>query len=205
MLIKALSHGDAVTLGVFLLLIVASLTTWGVIFYKLLQLTKWAKAEKQAQASLLAGQHDALLHLPEDVASKRLYAEALRLQTSTTLDVWHLQDRLDDYQATLRMQQEQGLTVLASVGSSAPFIGLLGTVWGIMHALQALTGEQLSLDAVAGPVGEALIATAVGLFAAIPALIGYNFIVRWLRSVNSVTSRNVRLMVDSLNPLQIKH
>ena len=74
---------------------------------------------------------------------------------------------------------EAGLTVLATTGSSAPFVGLLGTVWGIYHALIKIgaTGSA-SIDAVAGPVGEALIMTAIGLFVAIPAVLGYNFYVR---------------------------
>jgi biopolymer transport protein ExbB len=74
---------------------------------------------------------------------------------------------------------ENGLTVLATVGSTAPFVGLLGTVWGIYHALIKIgaTG-QASIDAVAGPVGEALIMTAFGLFVAIPAVLAYNFFVR---------------------------
>ncbi len=74
---------------------------------------------------------------------------------------------------------ESGLTVLASVGSTAPFVGLLGTVWGIYHALVAigLSGAG-TLDKVAGPVGEALIMTAIGLAVAIPAVLGYNYLVR---------------------------
>ena len=77
------------------------------------------------------------------------------------------------------MRLESGLTVLATVGSTAPFVGLLGTVWGIYGALIRIgaTG-QASIDAVAGPVGEALIMTAIGLFTAIPAVLGYNFFVR---------------------------
>jgi len=77
------------------------------------------------------------------------------------------------------MRLEGGLTVLATVGSTAPFVGLLGTVWGIYHALIkiASTGSA-SMEAVAGPVGEALIMTAVGLFVAIPAVLAYNFYVR---------------------------
>ena len=70
---------------------------------------------------------------------------------------------------------ESGLTLLASVGSTAPFIGLFGTVWGIYHALVGLSGAtQVVLDKVAGPVGEALIMTAAGLFVAIPAVLAYN-------------------------------
>ncbi|HEY6644301.1 MotA/TolQ/ExbB proton channel family protein [Povalibacter sp.] len=74
---------------------------------------------------------------------------------------------------------ESGLTILASIGSTAPFVGLLGTVWGIYHALVAIgVSGAGTLDKVAGPVGEALIMTAIGLAVAIPAVLGYNFIVR---------------------------
>lgn len=74
---------------------------------------------------------------------------------------------------------ESGLTILASVGATAPFVGLLGTVWGIYHALVAIgISGAGTLDKVAGPVGEALIMTAIGLAVAIPAVLGYNFIVR---------------------------
>ena len=81
---------------------------------------------------------------------------------------------------------ENGLTVLATVGSTAPFVGLLGTVWGIYRALIRIgqTG-QASIDAVAGPVGEALIMTALGLFVAIPAVLAYNFFVRLNRVTNN--------------------
>jgi biopolymer transport protein ExbB len=84
------------------------------------------------------------------------------------------------------MGLESGLTVLATVGSTAPFVGLLGTVWGIYGALIKIgaTG-QASIDAVAGPVGEALIMTAVGLFVAIPAVLAYNFFVRSNRITNN--------------------
>ncbi|MFC0676446.1 MotA/TolQ/ExbB proton channel family protein [Lysobacter korlensis] len=81
---------------------------------------------------------------------------------------------------------ESGLTVLATVGATAPFVGLLGTVWGIYHALVRIgaTGNA-SIDAVAGPVGEALIMTAIGLFVAIPAVLAYNFFVRLNRVTNN--------------------
>ena len=74
------------------------------------------------------------------------------------------------------LRLEGGLTLLATVGSSAPFIGLLGTVWGIYHALIKISASgNASMEAVAGPVGEALIMTAFGLFTAIPAVLAYNF------------------------------
>ena len=77
------------------------------------------------------------------------------------------------------MRLEGGLTVLATVGSTAPFVGLLGTVWGIYHALIKIGASgNASMEAVAGPVGEALIMTAIGLFVAIPAVLAYNFYVR---------------------------
>jgi len=79
---------------------------------------------------------------------------------------------------------EAGLTVLASIGSTAPFVGLLGTVWGIYHALVGLAGATtVVLDKVAGPVGEALIMTAAGLFVAIPAVLAYNALTRANRLV----------------------
>ncbi len=84
------------------------------------------------------------------------------------------------------MNLESGLTVLATVGATAPFVGLLGTVWGIYGALLKIgSSGQASIDAVAAPVGEALIMTAVGLFVAIPAVLGYNFFVRSNRITNN--------------------
>jgi biopolymer transport protein ExbB len=81
---------------------------------------------------------------------------------------------------------EAGLTVLATVGSTAPFVGLLGTVWGIYHALIRIgMSGNASIDAVAGPVGEALIMTAIGLFVAIPAVLAYNFFTRLNRVTNN--------------------
>jgi biopolymer transport protein ExbB len=95
-------------------------------------------------------------------------------------------DRQDILERSLRqrIQQErhrleQGLTILASIGSTAPFIGLFGTVWGIMHALQDISkAGSASLDVVAGPIGEALIATAIGIGSAVPAVLAYNFFLR---------------------------
>jgi biopolymer transport protein ExbB len=86
-----------------------------------------------------------------------------------------LKDTMDD--CVSRMQS--GLAILASIGSTAPFVGLFGTVWGIYHALLSIGASgQSSIDQVAGPVGEALIMTAFGLFVAIPAVLGYNALTR---------------------------
>jgi biopolymer transport protein ExbB len=81
-----------------------------------------------------------------------------------------------------RKDLEQGLSMLASIGSTSPFVGLFGTVWGIMHALQDISHtKSASLDVVAGPIGEALIATAIGIAAAIPAVLAYNFFLRRIK------------------------
>jgi biopolymer transport protein ExbB len=79
----------------------------------------------------------------------------------------------------IQSRLQGGLAFLATVGSTAPFVGLFGTVWGIYHALTAIgIAGQASIDKVAGPVGEALIMTAIGLATAVPAVLGYNWLVR---------------------------
>lgn len=112
----------------------------------------------------------------------------------------HLHDRMDvsdwitrclnDTMDESISRMQSGLAVLASVGSTAPFVGLFGTVWGIYHALLTIgaTG-QTSIDQVAGPVGEALIMTAFGLFVAIPAVLGYNALTRANKAVVSKLKR----------------
>jgi biopolymer transport protein ExbB len=81
-----------------------------------------------------------------------------------------------------RRAAESGLVVLASIGSTAPFVGLFGTVWGIIHALRAIgSSGSASLEVVAGPIGEALVATAIGIAVAVPAVLAYNFFLRRLK------------------------
>ncbi len=100
-------------------------------------------------------------------------------------------------QRILRVQ-EKGMAELASIGSTAPFIGLFGTVWGIMNALKEISASgQASIDIVAGPIGEALIATAIGIAAALPAVIFYNYFLRklkiWITEVDGFTEAFLRL------------
>jgi len=112
------------------------------------------------------------------------YARAKNLTHSNTLEhhaAWHelieraLRQQLQKEKALM----ESGLGWLASIGSTAPFIGLFGTVWGIMHALKDISAQgNANLEVVAGPIGEALIATALGIAVAIPAVIAYNFFLR---------------------------
>ncbi len=95
---------------------------------------------------------------------------------------------------------QDGLAFLATVGSTAPFVGLFGTVWGIYHALTAIgIAGQASIDKVAGPVGEALIMTAIGLAVAVPAVLGYN----WLVRRNKVAMENVRAFSGELHMVMI--
>src|SRR5204863_7742381 len=105
------------------------------------------------------------------------------LQESVDVNTWvtmSIQRAIDNVQS----RTQDGLAFLATVGSTAPFVGLFGTVWGIYHALTAIgLAGQASIDKVAGPVGEALIMTALGLAVAIPAVLGYNALVRGNKSV----------------------
>jgi biopolymer transport protein ExbB len=110
-------------------------------------------------------------------------------ESGLSVNLQHSGDRQDILERSLRQriqqerqQVEQGLTILASIGSTAPFIGLFGTVWGIMHALQDISrAGSASLDVVAGPIGEALVATAIGIATAVPAVLAYNYFVRRVR------------------------
>lgn len=105
---------------------------------------------------------------------------------TTTHDLEHTVDRQELLDRRLRQQMqkergalESGLAILATIGSVSPFVGLFGTVWGIMGALTSISKSgSASLDVVAGPIGEALIATAVGIAVAVPAVIAYNFFIR---------------------------
>jgi len=103
------------------------------------------------------------------------------------------------HRATERVQSrmQRGLALLATVGSVSPFVGLFGTVWGIYHALTAIgVAGQASIDKVAGPVGEALIMTAIGLAVAVPAVLGYNWLVRRNKDVMD----EVRAFGNELHP-----
>jgi biopolymer transport protein ExbB len=122
------------------------------------------------RALALRGQ-EALAHLKTGSTQPELLKE---LDTSDWV-TRGLQNAIDDATADL----QSGLAILASVGSTSPFVGLFGTVWGIYHALMQIgMAGQATIDKVAGPIGEALIMTALGLAVAIPAVLGYNALVR---------------------------
>ncbi len=103
---------------------------------------------------------------------------------------WSRQDLLERHLSkqilTERRQLEKGSALLASIGNNAPFIGLFGTVFGIIHALQAIAHSgNASMDVVAGPIGEALVATGIGIAVAVPAVLAYNYFVRKVKTIGA--------------------
>ena len=191
------TQGDFVTRFVAVLLLVMSLASWIVILVKALDIMKFSKNARTAQAFWHSEDFaTGLLKLGPDPSNpfRQLALEGreatahhrnTQSQLHDSLDVsdWVtrcLRNCLDEFTARLQL----GLAILASVGSTAPFIGLFGTVWGIYHALLAIgTSGQSTIDKVAGPIGEALIMTALGLAVAIPAVLGYNALVRGNKSI----------------------
>ena len=191
------AQGDWVTRGVALLLLGMSLASWMVILFKAMDLIRYKKLARQAEGfwhsadfaeglNRLGPQEDnPFRNLAEEGREAAAHHRNTRAQLHDALDIsdWVtrcLRNSIDN--ATARLQA--GLAVLASVGSTAPFVGLFGTVWGIYHALLSIgVAGQATIDKVAGPIGEALIMTALGLAVAIPAVLGYNALVRGNKSV----------------------
>jgi len=201
-LVNLWSQGDLITRGVAVLLLVMSLATWMVIIVKALDLRKFALQSRATESFWHAADFaDGLNKLGSDPANpfRALALEGreatahhhAQTQLHHSLDVseWltrSLRNSIDE--STARLQS--GLAILASVGSTAPFIGLFGTVWGIYHALMSISAAgQATIDKVAGPIGEALIMTALGLAVAIPAVLGYNALVRGNKSVLNKLNR----------------
>jgi biopolymer transport protein ExbB len=179
------SGGDFVARGVIILLALMSIGTWYIFVMKY-----WEQAKMLSQAKVVekrfwssANLNEGIDHLPKDsifrsVAESGVAASSGQGTGLVNLNDWvsmSLTRQVED--ANSRLQG--GVAFLASVGSTAPFVGLFGTVWGIYHALIAIgIAGQASIDKVAGPVGEALIMTAIGLGVAVPAVLLYNFLVR---------------------------
>jgi biopolymer transport protein ExbB len=197
-------QGDFVTRFIFVFLLGMSIASWFVILTKgfanrrLEALGKraqqrfWSmpsidegiavlgeRAENPYRAIALAGREANAQHAGNEPS----------MQGSLSASEWiarGLRNAFDDQVARL----QNGLAVLGSIGSTAPFVGLFGTVWGIYHALMAIGASgQASLDHVAGPVGESLIMTAVGLFVAIPAVLGFNYVNRGNKRVSHRLNR----------------
>jgi biopolymer transport protein ExbB len=184
--------GDAVTRSVAWLLLAMSVASWYVIFWKGFAASRIRRGGRNGIARFwsAASLDDAVDSLRredrEGVFTPLAEQVRVAIQAGENTTLGSPTDRREVATRVLRQQVtassarlEAGLTLLASVGSTAPFIGLFGTVWGIYHALIAIAGTgQVMIDRVAGPVGEALIMTAAGLAVAIPAVLGYNAFTR---------------------------
>lgn len=189
------SIGSPIVAGTLLALIFLSVVTWSIALFKLWKQLQDGKRKRAFNDAFWAARD---WHAAAEVAKSgegdlaRLaqagFAELNNLDAEQQ-DLKHLGAPQDVLERMLRQQvqniqryQERGLAELATIGSTAPFIGLFGTVWGIMHALQDIgKSGSASLDVVAGPIGEALIATAIGIATALPAVLAYNYFLRRLR------------------------
>jgi biopolymer transport protein ExbB len=182
---------DAIGRAVTLLLLAMSVASWVTILWKLWVLKRarkdieravpafWAAPSVDDGRSRLAAldREQVLVPLIEAATAK---ATAGTLEAGAHLDS-QLTRRLRDALHRGLAHMQFGQVLLASIGSTAPFIGLFGTVWGIYHALAAIaTAGSITIDKVAGPVGEALIMTAAGLAVAIPAVLAYNLFGKWV-------------------------
>lgn len=201
-----LEAGGPVTVTVFTILVVMSAVSWFIIFTKLWDQRRLAKQHLEVQKGFwnagsiregverLKGKDHAFKAIAEDGLRAAEHHEG-RLTDQIPLHEWisiSLQRSVDQITSNL----SKGLSFLATVGSTAPFIGLFGTVWGILNALTSIGASgQPSIDKVAGPVGEALIMTALGLAVAVPAVLGYN----WLLGRNKRLLELIRYFSSDLH------
>lgn len=186
--IKALwNEGDIVARTTLIIMIIMSVGTWYIMISKLVELSKIGRQAKAAEASFWSAPTVALgVETLKEQSPYRFISQAALESTKKhegllahiSFSDWvtqSIQRATDSVQSNM----QNGLAFLATVASTAPFVGLFGTVWGIYNALVKIgVSGQASIDKVAGPVGEALIMTAIGLAVAVPAVLGYNFIVR---------------------------
>ena len=199
------AQGDFVSRGTLIILVLMSMGSWYIMVTKLYESLKINRESKAAHKTFFrsANLGSALQTLQEGGAFRFIAKAGIEagehhegtLTQNIDRNNWvamSMQRSLEDVQSRL----QDGLAFLATVGSSAPFVGLFGTVWGIYHALTAIgIAGQASIDKVAGPVGEALIMTAMGLAVAVPAVLGYN----WLVRRNKVTMEAVRRFSNELH------
>ncbi len=205
---QLLSQGDAVTRIVATLLLLMSVASWVVIFWKGWLLRRalgdvsrstaafWQAASMDdAQAKVAAFDRE-LLVLP--------LISATQLQASPTLGggagkAQQLTRGLRDALHGVLHKLQFGQVLLATVGSTAPFVGLLGTVWGIYHALVGMTGAaQITIEKISGPVGESLLMTAAGLAVASPAVLAYNVLGRGIGRIEADLEGFARDLLDLL-------
>lgn len=201
------SQGDLIVKGVAILLLLMSIASWYVIATRIWHIFRlrpcvastgsfWhARNLPEGISTLKAGVPGnpfQQMVLDGQAAIRHHASNAQELHGQLSLSEW-LTDSLRGSIDESTEQMHSGLPVLASIGSTAPFIGLFGTVWGIYHALVNIgISGQASIDKVAGPVGEALIMTAFGLAVAIPAVLGYNMLTRANRRITGRLMRFAR-------------
>ena len=193
--LSLITQGGAVSVIVALLLLLMSIASWVVILWKAL-LFKRAVGDV-ARSTAAFWQSASVAEATEKVAAFDREQLVLPLITATSLEAGNtLATRGDKSQQLTRvlrdalhrvlLKLQYGQVLLATVGSTAPFVGLLGTVWGIYHALIGIASAgQITIDKVSGPVGEALIMTAAGLAVAIPAVLAYNIFGRYINRIEA--------------------
>ncbi|WP_434777285.1 MotA/TolQ/ExbB proton channel family protein [Neisseria sp. Ec49-e6-T10] len=201
-LLTVFKQGDWILMGVFITLIIMSILTWTLIIIRLMKLYQAKKANKELQTKIWQAQNwEEVHHLVNNntapvaqitlsaIKAREHYKKYSGKQLGIACPLDEFLTRAIRRSLTEENSKfENGLTTLASIGATAPFIGLFGTVWGIYHALVNIgMSGQMSIAAVSGPIGEALIATAAGLAAAIPAVLAYNALSR----SNKVLSRDL--------------
>jgi biopolymer transport protein ExbB len=179
--------GDIVSKSTIAILVIMSMGSWYIIITKVYEQAKMGAQARSAEKTFWTAPsvRQGAVGLKEGSPYRYIAESGLEATTKHTgllgqvdLNAWitmSIQRAIDNVQS----RTQDGLAFLATVGSTAPFVGLFGTVWGIYHALTAIgIAGQASIDKVAGPVGEALIMTAIGLAVAVPAVLGYNWLVR---------------------------
>ena len=192
-LIPALKQGGPVTWFLFAVLLIMSLGTWYILFTKWWDQRRIMSESKDVDKKFWTAPSlkEGAAKLPKNSPYRMVVEDGLR---ASEHHEGRLTDKIDEHEwVTMSLERSQaaissklagGLSFLASVGSTAPFVGLLGTVIGIYRALIGIgLAGQASIDKVAGPVGEALIMTAVGLFVAVPAVLAYNWLLGRNRDV----------------------
>ena len=203
--IKAmLEHGDFVSKGTLAILVIMSMGTWYILIVKLFEQYRLMKESNEVgEAFWAAGSLQQGIDGLKEASAFRFIAESGVKATShhsglmgnVDLNEW-ITMSIQRASENVQNRTQDGMSFLATVGSTAPFVGLFGTVWGIYHALTAIgIAGQASIDKVAGPVGEALIMTAIGLAVAVPAVLAYN----WLVRRNKVAMERVRAFSADLH------
>lgn len=206
-LLRLWLDGDVVTRLVAVVLLALSVVSWTVMIRRGWQQFRLRRAGRSVHAFW---HHKAFSDGLASLAHERAHAPYWQLAVDGQAACQHHAENRDDLHGQISLsewlteslrgsiddnaeRQQSGLPLLASIGATAPFVGLLGTVWGIYHALIAIGASgQSTIDKVAGPVGEALIMTAAGLFVAIPAVLGYNALSRANRRTVSLMHRFAR-------------